>query len=69
MLLLAKINELKTERGGMFEVEQYGSLSKDPERYPLFVVKTRAWETSKPTILVTGGVHGWVVSSTDTLTS
>jgi hypothetical protein len=41
-----------------FDIEQYGELSIDKERYPLMYVKTRNWDTNNPNILVTGGVHG-----------
>ena len=41
-----------------YEVAQYGELSVDPARYPLYAVRTRGWAASKPSILVTGGVHG-----------
>lgn len=47
---------------GDFDVAQYGALSIDPARYPLFVVKTRAWDAAKPSVLVTGGVHGYETS-------
>ena len=33
-----------------------------PERYPLFAVKNNQWEDDKPTVLVTGGVHGYETS-------
>ncbi|MCK6263748.1 M14 family metallocarboxypeptidase [Vibrio sp. ZSDE26] len=45
-----------------YNVEQYGALSYDPERYPLFCIKNCDWDESKPTILVTGGVHGYETS-------
>ena len=45
-----------------FDVVQYGALSQDPERYPLFCVKTRSWVAGKPSVLVTGGVHGYETS-------
>jgi len=45
-----------------FELEQYGVLSHNPERYPLFVVKSKALDTNKPTALITGGVHGYETS-------
>lgn len=48
-----------------FDVEQYGSLDYqqfDANTYPLYAVKTRNWDQSKPTILVTGGVHGYETS-------
>lgn len=45
-----------------FNVEQYGALSYDAARYPLFCLKTRDWQADKPTILITGGVHGYETS-------
>lgn len=45
-----------------FEVTQYGALSLDPRRYPLFSVRTRNFDPAKKTILVTGGVHGYETS-------
>ncbi|MCJ8304873.1 M14 family metallocarboxypeptidase [Shewanella sp.] len=45
-----------------FQVEQYGALSYHPSEYPLFVVKSRQWSEDKPTVLVTGGVHGYETS-------
>jgi hypothetical protein len=45
-----------------FDIEQYGALSYDPARFPLFVVKTKYWDDAKPTVLVTGGVHGYETS-------
>ncbi|MDA9556507.1 M14 family metallocarboxypeptidase [Vibrio sp.] len=45
-----------------FDVSQYGALSYDEARYPLFVIKTKAWDNTKPTVLVTGGVHGYETS-------
>jgi len=45
-----------------FEVTQYGALPCDPERYPLFSLRTRSWDASKPCVLVTGGVHGYETS-------
>ena len=45
-----------------FDVEQYGALSYAPEKYPLFAIKNRAWDVTKPTILITGGIHGYETS-------
>ncbi|MDE1347266.1 M14 family metallopeptidase [Vibrio aestuarianus] len=45
-----------------FDVEQYGALSYDTARYPLFCVKSRDWSNDKPTALITGGVHGYETS-------
>ena len=53
--VIAKLEPLKDA----FDVVQYGALSQDPGRYPLFCVKTRNWDASKPCALITGGVHGY----------
>lgn len=48
-----------------FAVEQYGELDYSglgARKYPLFVVKTLHWDVAKPTVLVTGGVHGYETS-------
>ena len=57
--VVAKIDALKDR----FDVVQYGALPIDPERYPLFAVKSKGFGTSgKPAILITGGVHGYETS-------
>jgi len=56
--VVSKINALKSD----FDITQYGALSYDEAKYPLFVVKSRKWDAAKPTILVTGGVHGYETS-------
>ncbi|ASG05841.1 M14 family metallocarboxypeptidase [Vibrio anguillarum] len=56
--VVPKINALATD----FEVEQYGALSIDKDRYPLFALKSRSWNPDKPTVLITGGVHGYETS-------
>ena len=53
-----KINALSDR----FDVSQYGALSYDEARFPLLCIKTRQWDSSKPTILITGGVHGYETS-------
>lgn len=57
--VLSRLEVLR--KSGKFLVEQYGSLTIDPERFPLFAVRvgTRA---DLPTVLVTGGVHGYETS-------
>ncbi|MBE7216735.1 M14 family metallocarboxypeptidase [Shewanella benthica] len=45
-----------------FQVDQYGALSYNTSEYPLFVVKSQQWSEDKPTVLVTGGVHGYETS-------
>jgi hypothetical protein len=57
--VLTAIRQIGTRRE--FEVVQYGALSQDASRYPLFAVKT-VWDASKPYVLITGGVHGYETS-------
>ncbi|MCC7633934.1 M14 family metallopeptidase [Stenotrophomonas rhizophila] len=45
-----------------FDVEQYGTLDYAPDRYPLFAVRSRDWNPALPSVLVTGGVHGYETS-------
>lgn len=45
-----------------FIIKQYGALSYDASRYPLYVVATPNWHKNKPTLLITGGVHGYETS-------
>lgn len=40
----------------------YGALAYDTQRYPLFVAKTKNQRASLPTVLITGGVHGYETS-------
>lgn len=45
-----------------FEVEQYGALSLDIERYPLLCVRCTGAAPEAPWALITGGVHGYETS-------
>ena len=59
--VLPAITALQNE----FDVEQYGELNYQQvcgKTYPLYAVKSRNWQSDKPTILVTGGVHGYETS-------
>ena len=56
--VLSKLEQLDPA----FKVEQYGALSIDTERYPLFAVKTAAPVPGAPWALITGGVHGYETS-------
>jgi hypothetical protein len=56
--VMAKIDAMREA----FDVVQYGALPQDEDRYPLFAVKTRNWDSSKRTVLVTGGIHGYETS-------
>jgi hypothetical protein len=57
--VLAKLEALSADE---FEVAKYGSLSIEPDRYPLYYVKARNWVEGRPCVLVTGGVHGYETS-------
>lgn len=56
--VVSKIETFKAN----FDVEQYGELAYESDTYPLFVVRTKNWDAGKPTVLVTGGVHGYETS-------
>jgi hypothetical protein len=45
-----------------FEISPYGELSYQVDKYPLFAIKNKNWHADKPTVLVTGGVHGYETS-------
>lgn len=45
-----------------FDVSEYGALVYDGERFPLMVVRSRDWRADLPTLVVTGGVHGYETS-------
>ena len=56
--VLARIDSLKNK----FDVIQYGALSIDPVRYPVFLIISRNFDPDKKTVLITGGVHGYETS-------
>jgi hypothetical protein len=41
---------------------EYGRLAYDDDVFPLFAIRTRAFDETRPTVLVTGGVHGYETS-------
>lgn len=45
-----------------FTVVQYGALSYDEQKYPLFAIQLSAPNPKLPTVLITGGVHGYETS-------
>jgi hypothetical protein len=55
------LSVIETLRGPC-DVAQYGHLDDDPERYPLFCIRSRGWRDELPCVLVTGGVHGYETS-------
>lgn len=44
------------------DVVQYGRLDYDGKPYPLYALKSRGWRDELPSVLVTGGVHGYETS-------
>ncbi len=45
-----------------FEVSRYGEVVYGGERYALVALRSRPWQADLPTVLVTGGVHGYETS-------
>lgn len=45
-----------------FDVQQYGQLDYGEDSYPLMAVRSRDWREDLPSVLVTGGVHGYETS-------
>lgn len=45
-----------------FVAQEYGQLSYADRRYPLMGLTTANWQDQQPTILITGGVHGYETS-------
>ena len=56
--VVAAVEKLATQ----WDVEEYGALGYDDRRYPLLALKSRDWNDALPTMLVTGGVHGYETS-------
>ncbi len=52
---------------GRFDVENYGEVGyaddhHPEERFPLMAIRSRNWQPGLPSVLVTGGVHGYETS-------
>ncbi|PIF90231.1 succinylglutamate desuccinylase/aspartoacylase family protein [Acidovorax sp. 62] len=56
--VLAAVDALRTR----FDVTSYGEVAYGDERYALQAIRPRAWVAGLPTVLVTGGVHGYETS-------
>jgi hypothetical protein len=51
-----------TRLSSSFDVMKYGELNYLPDHYRLFALRNRNWQEHRPTVLVTGGVHGYETS-------
>jgi len=56
--VLSQIERFKAR----FDVREYGQLNYANQHYPLYAVLTAEWDDDKPTVLITGGVHGYETS-------
>jgi hypothetical protein len=56
--VLSRIERLR-ER---FDIATYGEVVYADEHFPLMAIRSRHWQNSLPTALVTGGVHGYETS-------
>jgi len=45
-----------------FDIAVYGEVVYGEERFALQAVRSRGWQASRPTVLITGGVHGYETS-------
>ena len=56
--VLRRVDQLRAQ----FDVSEYGRLEYRSGSYPLFAIRSRDWRDELPTVLVTGGVHGYETS-------
>ncbi|AFC86237.1 M14 family metallopeptidase [Frateuria aurantia] len=56
--VVREIDDLRTD----FEVSEYGRHTYGHDIYPLYAVRSKSWNQALPTVLVTGGVHGYETS-------
>uniref|UniRef100_A0A7S4J2W9 Peptidase M14 domain-containing protein n=1 Tax=Odontella aurita TaxID=265563 RepID=A0A7S4J2W9_9STRA len=53
----------------LFEVVRYGDLvhhgDEDPDKFPLYAVRSINWSEDKPNVFITGGVHGYETSGVE----
>jgi hypothetical protein len=61
-LVVRKIQSIHQSLSGTLELKNYGSLSYNTGDYDLWLFMSKQWQHDKPTILVTGGVHGYETS-------
>ncbi|MGO4549729.1 M14 family metallocarboxypeptidase [Lysobacter sp. 2RAF19] len=56
--VVARVDRLRAR----FDVSEYGRLVYGDETFPQLAIRSRDWNHALPTILVTGGVHGYETS-------
>ena len=56
--VLAAVQALRSQ----WDVLNYGEVVYGDERFPLLALRSCAWDAARPTVLVTGGVHGYETS-------
>ncbi|MFG6430474.1 succinylglutamate desuccinylase/aspartoacylase domain-containing protein [Roseateles sp. LYH14W] len=56
--VLAALEPLRQD----FDVSEYGAVVYDDQRFALMVLRSRHWRDDLPTLVVTGGVHGYETS-------
>ncbi len=56
--VVTRVNALRQR----FDVEEYGRLQYGDESFPLLAIRSRSWNEALPTVLITGGVHGYETS-------
>ena len=56
--VLNAIDQLRTR----FDVSTYGEVAYGDDRFALMAIRCRDWQPDRPSVLVTGGVHGYETS-------
>ena len=54
----AQVVEAKIARLSGYRVEQIASVSYGDASWPMLCVRSERWEENRPTVLISGGVHG-----------
>ncbi|WP_338364669.1 M14 family metallocarboxypeptidase [uncultured Pseudoalteromonas sp.] len=57
-LVVSRVNQPNE----FLSVEQYGELNYPPLNFALYLFKSKNWQSDRPTVLITGGVHGYETS-------
>jgi Zinc carboxypeptidase len=60
--VVSKIQAIQDNSSSHFDIHNYGALSQNADRYKLYAAQSKNWNPSKPSVLITGGVHGYETS-------